>query len=213
MTALNRRRRRISRRSYVRSRLPIRSRVDLLLSAQLGRHGPGGQREELQAKDVRWLDGRSAGDRVQEPARPLLNGCVNYETWVPSKGMMFAGTEEFFKKYQSRARPQASIRSATISAAGDTPISRCWAMPSGAKSLDDNKLADYIGKNTFKTIHGQHQVRRQRRMGEAAHDAGAVSRSQAGLRPRGLPRHGHQTVLTPDEYKTGTMIYPYEKAK
>ena len=34
---------------------------------------------------------------------PLLNGWVNYETWVPAKSMMFEGTEEFFKKYQSRA--------------------------------------------------------------------------------------------------------------
>src|SRR3954451_21657930 len=35
---------------------------------------------------------------------PLLNGIVNYETWVPAKNMMFEGTEEFFKKYQSRAQ-------------------------------------------------------------------------------------------------------------
>ena len=35
---------------------------------------------------------------------PLLNGWVNYETWVPAKNMMFEGTEEFFKKYQSRAQ-------------------------------------------------------------------------------------------------------------
>ena len=34
---------------------------------------------------------------------PLLNGFVNYETWVPAKSMMFAGTDEFFKKYQARA--------------------------------------------------------------------------------------------------------------
>src|SRR5882724_9979630 len=56
---------------------------------------------------------------------PLLNGWVNYETWVPAKNMMFEGTEEFFKKYQERAQAEG-----------------------------DDALADYIGKTTFKTIHG-----------------------------------------------------------
>ena len=40
---------------------------------------------------------------------PLLNGIVNYETWVPSK-MMLPSTEEFLKKYQARATAEASIR-------------------------------------------------------------------------------------------------------
>src|SRR5438105_5065334 len=34
---------------------------------------------------------------------PLLNGWVNYETWVPAKSMMFEGTEAFLKQYQARA--------------------------------------------------------------------------------------------------------------
>ena len=34
---------------------------------------------------------------------PLLNGVVNYETWVPDEKMSFAGTDDFFKKYQARA--------------------------------------------------------------------------------------------------------------
>jgi len=51
---------------------------------------------------------------------PKLNGLVNYETWVPSEKML-APAAEFFKKYQARA----SIRSATISAAGAMPTSTC----------------------------------------------------------------------------------------
>ena len=47
-----------------------RPRVDLLLSAQLGRHGAGGQRNRLQAEDDRRRHGRPAGHRVQEQARP-----------------------------------------------------------------------------------------------------------------------------------------------
>ena len=60
---------------------------------------------------------------------PKLNGIVNYETWVPSDKMM-APAAAFFKSTRTAPRPRASIRSAIISAAGATPISACWAMPS-----------------------------------------------------------------------------------
>ena len=58
---------------------------------------------------------------------PKLNGIVNYETWVPTEKSM-APAADFFKKYQAQApAAKASIRSATISAAGVTPTSTCWA--------------------------------------------------------------------------------------
>ena len=130
---------------------------------------------------------------------PLLNGWVNYETWVPAKSMMFAGTEEFFKKYQSRApAPKASIRSATISAAGATPTSRCSGDAIKAtNSLDDNKLADYIEQDTFKTIHGDIKFGAN---GEWA-KSGMLQVQYHGIKQgaglEALARHGHQTVLTP----------------
>ncbi len=40
---------------------------------------------------------------IKRQLGPLLNGWVNYETWVPAKEMMFPGTEDFLKKYQARA--------------------------------------------------------------------------------------------------------------
>ena len=92
---------------------------------------------------------------IKNQLGPLLNGWTNYETWVPDKKMYCAGTEEFFKKYQARARRQASMRSATISAAGAMPTPRFSSRPSRApRPSNDAKLADYIKKNKFKTIHG-----------------------------------------------------------
>ena len=35
---------------------------------------------------------------------PLLNGVVNYETWLPVKSMEFPGSMELLKKYQERAK-------------------------------------------------------------------------------------------------------------
>src|SRR3989441_937300 len=86
---------------------------------------------------------------------PLLNGFVNYETWVPSDKMMLPQTAEFLKKYQARA-----------GAAGVDPLGYylgTWGYAyisiygdaiNATKSLDDGKLADYIRTATHKTING-----------------------------------------------------------
>ncbi len=145
---------------------------------------------------------------------PLLNGWVNYETWVPSKEMMLPQTEEFLKKYQARA-----------AAAGVDPLGYylgTWGYAyiqvygdaiNSTKSLDDGKLADYMHQATFKTIMGDIKFGKN---GEW--EKGRMLQVQyhgikqgAGLDTwRGM---SNQTVLTPDAYKTGTVIYPYEKAK
>jgi branched-chain amino acid transport system substrate-binding protein len=144
----------------------------------------------------------------------LLNGWTNYETWVPDKKMFFEGTEEFFKKYQSRAQ-----------AAGVDPLGYYlggWGYAyaqvleqavRGAKTLNDAQLADYIHKNSFKTIHGEIKFGPN---GEWA-KSGMMQVQYHSIKPgagletwRGM---SYQTVLTPAEYKTGNLIYPFEKAK
>ena len=86
---------------------------------------------------------------------PLLNGCVNYETWVPSKKMMYEGTEEFFKKYQARANAEGvDPLGYYLGGWGYAYIQVLGDAVKGANSLKDDALAEYIRKTTFKTIHG-----------------------------------------------------------
>jgi len=145
---------------------------------------------------------------------PLLNGWVNYETWVPSKELSLPQTEEFLKKYQAKA-----------AAAGVDPLGYylgTWGYAhiqvygdaiAATKSLDDAKLADYMHKTTFKTIlgdikYGPNGEWAQGRMMQVQYHS---IKQGAGLDTwRGM---GYQTVLTPGKYKTGSVIYPYEKAK
>ena len=75
------------------------------------------------------------------------------------------------------------------------------------------KLWDYIKKNKFKTIHGEIEFGDNgewKKSGMLQVQYHSIKEG-AGLETwKGM---GHQTVLTPDELKTGDLIYPYEKAK
>jgi branched-chain amino acid transport system substrate-binding protein len=80
------------------------------------------------------------------------------------------------------------------------------------KSIDDKKLADYIRANTFKTVLGDIKFGKGGEWAQSRvlqvqfHDIKGNDVEQF----RGM---GTQTVLTPAEYNSGSVIYPYEKAK
>ena len=144
---------------------------------------------------------------------PALNGFINYDFWLPTKSMMFAGTDEFMKKYQERAAK-----------AGVDPLGYYMAPYSYAyldvlgqaisatKSLDDGKLADYIRKTTFKTIVGDVKFGKD---GEFA-KARVLQAQFRGIKGNGIDQFKDpnvEVVITPAEYKSGNIIYPYEKAR
>src|SRR5262245_23207723 len=145
---------------------------------------------------------------------PLLNGFVNYETWVPDKKMMYEGTEEFFKKYQDRAKAEGvDPLGYYLGGWGYAYIQVLGEAVKGANSLNDDKLAEYIRKTTFNTIHGPVKF------GPGGEwEKGRMLQVQYhGIKQgdgidvfRGM---SYQSVLTPDDLKTGELIYPYEKAK
>jgi len=142
-----------------------------------------------------------------------LNGIVNYETWVPSPKLL-ARSADFFKAYQDRAK-----------AAGVDPLGYYlggWGYAysqllgeavEGAKSTNDDKLADYLRAHEFNTIMGDVKFGKN---GEWT-KSGMLQVQYHGITDaanletwRGM---SYQTVLTPDDQKTGQIIYPYEKAK
>jgi branched-chain amino acid transport system substrate-binding protein len=82
----------------------------------------------------------------------------------------------------------------------------------GTKSIEDKKLADYIRANTFKTLVGDVKFGKD---GEWAQ--GRVLQVQFhGVKGNDIEQFramNTQTVVTPAEYKSDNVIYPYEKAK
>ena len=145
---------------------------------------------------------------------PLLNGFVNYETWVPDKKMMYAGTEEFFKKYQARA-PGEGIDPLGyyLGGWGYAYIQILGDAIKATNSLDDNKIADHIRKTTFKTIKGDITFGKD---GEWAKSGMLQVQYHSIKKGDGLETWrgmSYQTVVAPAGMKTGNLIYPYEKAK
>src|SRR6266849_1948229 len=82
---------------------------------------------------------------------PLLNGWVNYEAWVPSKEMMLQSTAEFLKKYQARGGAEGvDPLGYYLGGWGYAYIELLGKAIEATKSIDDNKIADYLKKNTVK---------------------------------------------------------------
>ena len=116
---------------------------------------------------------------------PLLNGIVDYDFWEPAKTLQFPGVVDFLKKYQAKA-----------AGAGVDPLG--YYLPPFAyanlqvlaeavdatKSLDQDKLADYLRKQHVQDHRRRHQIRPERRMGRAPRAGGPV------------PRHKRQRLST-----------------
>jgi branched-chain amino acid transport system substrate-binding protein len=145
---------------------------------------------------------------------PMLNGFVNYDMWLPVTKMQFPGVEDLIKKYQARAQAEGVDALGYYMAPwGYAQLQVLQQAIEGAKSIEDKKLADYIRANTFKTVLGDVKFGKDGEWAQARmlqiqfHD---VKKSNDVEQFRAMDT---QTVVTPAEYKSGDVIYPYEKAK
>jgi branched-chain amino acid transport system substrate-binding protein len=144
---------------------------------------------------------------------PMLNGFVNYDYWLPVPTMMFPGIADLVKKYQARAQAEGVDALGYYMAPwAYTQLEVLGQAIEATKSLDDRKLADYMRANTFKTVLGDisfgkdGELARGRMLQVQFHDVKGNDIEQ-------FRTMGTQTVLTPAEYSSGKVVYPYEKAK
>jgi branched-chain amino acid transport system substrate-binding protein len=144
---------------------------------------------------------------------PMLNGITNYETWVPAKTMMFPGVEEFLAKYQARAGAEGvDPLGYYLGTWGYAYAQLLEQAIKGAGSIDDNKLAEYFRANTFKTIMGDVKFGAKGEWVESRF----VAVQYHGIKSDALDQFkgmATQTIIGPPRFKTGEVIYPYEKAK
>lgn len=144
---------------------------------------------------------------------PQLNGIVDYDFWEPAKTLKFPGVDDFLKKYQAKAQ-----------GAGVDPLGYYLApfayanvqvvqqAIEGAKSLDQEKLADYVRAHTFKTIEGDIKYGPN---GEWA-EPRVLTVQYHGVQGDDIKQwegDSRQTILWPPKYATGKLNYPYADAK
>ena len=143
---------------------------------------------------------------------PLLNGVVNYDFWLPVPKMMFPGVADLMKKYQARAASEG------VDALGYYMAPQAYAQLQvlqqaieATKSLDDQKLADYIRKSTFNTVLGDVKFGEG---GEWAQSRVLQVQFQniKGNDVNQFKGINTQVVIYPKDYVSGNVNYPYEKA-
>ncbi len=150
---------------------------------------------------------------IKQQLGAQLNGIVNYDFWEPAKTMEFPGVLDFLKKYQAKAKgagvdplgyylpPFAYANLQALAAAVD-----------GTKSLDQDKLADFLRTHTVKTVVGDVKWGPN---GEWA-EPRVLAVQFHNVEGNGLEQwktDAKQTILWPAQYATGKAIYPYSEAK
>jgi branched-chain amino acid transport system substrate-binding protein len=150
---------------------------------------------------------------VMENMGSLLNGVVNYNTWLPEKSMYFEGTKEFFDKYTKRA-VEAKIDPlgyylAPFGYASGQLIEQAIK---AVGSLDQKALAKYLRENTHKTIVGpiafSPDGERKQTAVLQAQFRGIVDKNMEQFRSP-----GKQVILFPENLKSGELVAPFEAAR
>jgi branched-chain amino acid transport system substrate-binding protein len=140
-----------------------------------------------------------------------LNGIVNYNSYVP--GMKFPGIEDFLARYAKRAAEAKVDPLGFYLPPFNYAIGQILEQATAAtKSLDHKKLAAWLHQNEVKTIVGPI---RWDKSGEWAKPR-VVQAQFRGVADNNLDQWrqpGKQIVLYPDEYKSGDVIAPFEKAR
>ena len=143
---------------------------------------------------------------------PLLNGVVYQDFFVPEPTLKFPGIEAFLQRYQARsAAAEVDLLGYFLPPYAYARMQALAQAIEGVGSLDQAKLADYLHKNTIKTIAGDINFNAD---GEWDRHRMIYVQFQ-GLKINDVDQFrkvGTQVVLTPAQYRSGKFI-PLADAK
>jgi branched-chain amino acid transport system substrate-binding protein len=150
---------------------------------------------------------------VMENLGSLLNGVVNYNSWLPEQSMYYDGTKEFFETYSKRAAeakvdPLGYYLAPFGYASGQLVEQAIKAVG----SLDQKALAKYLRENTHKTIVGPITFAADGEWKET----GTLQAQFRGVVDKNIEQFrtsGKQVILFPEKLKSGDLITPFEAAR
>jgi len=141
----------------------------------------------------------------------LMNGVLNYNSYVP--GMKYPGIDEFLKRYAEKAKEAKVDPLGFYLPPFNYAIGQILEQAVAAtKSIDQKAMAAWLHKSEVKTIVGPI---RWDKNGEWANPrvVQAQFRGVADKDTEQFRSASKQVVIYPDEYKTGNVITPFEKAR
>ena len=150
---------------------------------------------------------------VMENLGSLLNGVVNYNSWLPEPSMYFDGTKAFFETYTKRAvEAKVDPLGYYLAPFGYASGQLVEQAIKATGSLDQKGLAKYLRENEHKTIVGpivfSADGERKETATLQAQFRGVVDKNIEQFRSP-----GKQVILFPDKFKSGDLISPFEVAR
>jgi branched-chain amino acid transport system substrate-binding protein len=154
-----------------------------------------------------------ASAAVKQQLGAAANGVVNVELWQPVETMQFPGVMDFLKKYQARAPAEGvDPLGYFLPPFAYAELQVLAQAVEATKSLDEEKLAQYIHAHPFQTVVGEVSFGPDGEWTEARpiwvqyHDIKG-SEIEQFREPKTV------SILAPEKYKTGSLIYPYTNAR
>jgi len=143
----------------------------------------------------------------------LLNGVVNFNTWLPEASMYFDGTKAFFEVYSKRAvEAKVDPLGYYLAPFGFAMGQLIEQAVNATKSLDQKTLAKYLRENVHQTIIGPIAYSADGEWKETA----TLEAQFRGVVDKNIDQFrasGRQVILFPDRLKTGDLIFPFEAAR
>ncbi|HEX2940514.1 MAG TPA: amino acid ABC transporter substrate-binding protein [Rhodopila sp.] len=143
----------------------------------------------------------------------LLNGIVDYDFWLPVGSYATPQALDFLKRYQAKAA------SAGVDQLGFylppfaySDMQVLQQAVEGTKSLDQQKLADYMRSHTFHTVAGDIKFGENGEWTESR----VLEVQFQGVKDSGLEQFKDpkvEVVLWPSSLKNGEVKYPYTDAR
>jgi len=142
---------------------------------------------------------------------PLLNGIVNFETWMPVKSLASAAAVDFLKKYQERAKSAGTDALAFYPVMAYADLQVLGDAITATGSLKDDVLANYMHATIFNTVVGDVKFGKE---GEWVDDRMLAAQFQ-NIKSNSVDEFRDlktEVVVYPPQFKSGELIYPYENA-
>ena len=144
---------------------------------------------------------------------PLLNGIVTYDFWLPWAGFATDEGRALIEKYQAKAAAAGvDLLGYYMPPFGYALLQVVEQAVKATGGTNDDKLADYARKNTFKTVAGDIKFNAEGEWTESQ----VMAVQFQGVSGNGVDQFKDpktEVILWPTKYRTGKIIYPYDPTK